>query len=698
MRYDVIVIAGTSESREVIEKQKKQKKKILACVATELGAKMLQEYEIDINIGRLNLDGFMEFFRENPCDLVIDASHPFAKIVTETVKEAAEKLGIAYERYEREKLDYDYDQISYVSDIEEAIKLLNEMDGNVFLTTGVNTSSKYMERVKNSKERLYIRVLDVESSHTGCKNAGYPDSHVFAKMPPFSVEDNLRMIKKANAKVMVSKDSGKTGGVDVKVESCKKAGIPMILIAPPSEKETEEKKKMPRVLISGSNSGCGKTSITCGILRALVNRGMHIQSYKCGPDYIDPMLHGHITKRACRNLDPFFSEEKDLRRLLAKDSEDAQFSVVEGVMGFYDGIGISCEKSTHTVSMATETPTILIVNAKGMSHSVIPLIQGFIGYQKNLIKGVILNRCSKGLYDMIKPEIETKLGIRVIGYFPQKEGIHIGSRHLGLMTAAEIENLDEVLDLLGETAEECIDLDALLEIGNSADPLLKVKASAVPAKKRARIAVADDKAFCFYYKENLEILEQMGAELIPFSPVNDSSLPEDTDGIYLGGGYPETYRKELSENDSMRWEILTAVEAGKPVIAECGGFMYAANHLVETDGSSMPMLGVISTDVQMTKRLSMQFGYVTLETMEDTAFFKKGTKIRAHEFHYSKADQRGKTCHITKQTGRSWEGLYVEKNLMAGYPHFYFDNCKEIAKNFVDLAAKKKEERTLEKL
>lgn len=446
-------------------------------------------------------------------------------------------------------------------------------------------------------------------------------------------------------------------------------------------------KNMPRILIAGANSGCGKTSITCGILKALTDRGLHIQSYKCGPDYIDPMLHGHITGTECRNLDPFFSTEEDLKWLMAKDSRNADFTVAEGVMGYYDGIGVSCEKSSHTVSVATGSPTILIVNVKGMSHTMIPIIKGLISYRENPVKGVILNRCTKGLYEMMKPVIEEELGIRVAGYFPEKEGVHIGSRHLGLMTAAEISNLDEVISLLGQTAEETIDLDLLLDIGRKAEPLPVVEAPAIPEKKRTRIAVAWDKAFCFYYKENLEILEQMGADLVYFSPVLDTELPENIGGIYLGGGYPETYRRELSENVSMRAAIRDAARAGKPVFAECGGFMYSCKNLIETDASSMPMLGLADTDVEMTKRLSMQFGYVYVEADRDTPFFRKGEVIRAHEFHYSRASRRGDACTMRKSTGRSWKGVYVVGNVLAGYPHFYFHNCPEMARRFVDLAA-----------
>ena len=316
----------------------------------------------------------------------------------------------------------------------------------------------------------------------------------------------------------------------------------------------------------------------------------------------------------------------------------------------------------------------------------IPLIKGMVEYLENPVAGVILNRCSKGMFQMMKGEIEKVLPLKVVGYFPQKEGIHIGSRHLGLMTAAEIHNLDQVIDTLGKTAEEGIDLDAILEIGAEASPLSPAKSPPLPRPK-TRIAVAEDKAFCFYYQENLDILEEFGAELVPFSPVNDKTLPENIGGIYLGGGYPETYRKELSENEPMTRAIRQAARMGKPIMAECGGFMYVCKNLIETDGTSMPMLGLIDTDVQMTDRLSMQFGYVTLTAREDSPYFNAGDQVRVHEFHYSKAGDAGDAAILTKSTGRSWEGLHIQGRILAGYPHFYFHNCKGMARRFVDMAA-----------
>lgn len=235
MKYDVLVIAGTTESRQVIEKllEENPQKRILASVATELGKEMLLEYGIDVHVGRLDYEGFLNLLNENPCEKIIDASHPFAKIVSETVKKAADTEGILYERYERKNLHYDYEGIVHVKDVQEAIALLNEMEGNVFLTTGVNTAAAYINGVKNGARRLYIRVLANASSLEGCAKAGYPEDHVFGKMPPFTVEDNVKLIKETGAEVLVSKDSGKTGGVDVKVEACRQTGIRMILIDRP---------------------------------------------------------------------------------------------------------------------------------------------------------------------------------------------------------------------------------------------------------------------------------------------------------------------------------------------------------------------------------------------------------------------------------------------------------------------------------
>ena len=233
MKYDVLVIAGTTESRQVIEEELKKGHRVLASVATDLGAEMLKDYEIDVRVGRLDEQGFLSLLQEEPCGEIIDASHPFAVIVTETVKKAAGKLGLPYRRYVRSQIQYDYQNIFPVEDVEEAIGLLNQMEGNILLTTGANTAAAYARGVDRAFDRVYVRVLDTPASYEACARAGYPDSHVIGEMPPYDLDDNLRLIRQLNARVMVSKDSGRTGGVDVKVEACRQTGIPMILIARP---------------------------------------------------------------------------------------------------------------------------------------------------------------------------------------------------------------------------------------------------------------------------------------------------------------------------------------------------------------------------------------------------------------------------------------------------------------------------------
>ena len=442
-----------------------------------------------------------------------------------------------------------------------------------------------------------------------------------------------------------------------------------------------------------------------------------VSSCKCGPDYIDPMFHKEVLGVDSKNLDLFFSSEDELRKEYAKHAADAELVITEGVMGYYDGMRLdSVTASSYDVARTLDIPAVLILPCKGAALSLCAVVSGIVSFQKDSnIQGIILNRVSKMLYPRLKKMLEDHLksegyDIPVLGYIPQDEAFCLESRHLGLVTPQEICHLKEQMTKAGNIVTETVDLDRLYQIaqgeqkanspekgqikqnmrnGQSREPfqcdMEKYKSS---DDGKVRVGVAKDAAFCFYYKENLEILEQLGAELCYFSPVNDVQLPEGSDGIYLGGGYPETYRRELAENVSMKESICEAAKAGKPIIAECGGFMYVCNHLVETDDSSMEMLGLIDTDVHMTKRLSMQFGYVTLNALCDTAFFKKNTNIRAYEFHYSKADKRGDSCEIKKYSGKCWNGLYVKENIMAGYPHFYFHNCREVAERFVDMAEK----------
>ncbi len=450
---------------------------------------------------------------------------------------------------------------------------------------------------------------------------------------------------------------------------------------------------IPRILVAGVNSGCGKTTITCAILKALVDRKFIVQPYKCGPDYIDPMLHTHITKTESRNLDPFFLDAKQLEQVFIKDAVEAEIAVIEGVMGFYDGIGMSKKASTHSVAEATKTPVILVMNVKGMANTMIPILRGLKEYNfgDNQIKGVILNQCTKGLYDSIKPLIEEETGIIVCGYFPVNEKITVKSRHLGLMTADEIENLDDIVEELGKMASETIDLEQILMLAKSASvmedeekvPSEIEKVREEIGEQNVKIAVARDKAFCFYYRENLDILEQMGAKLCYFSPLKDKKLPEDICGIYFGGGYPEAYAKELSANKMIQREITAAHKKGIPIIGECGGYMYLCRELIDIDGETFSMTGLIDTKIEMTKNLNLNFGYVTATAQKEANFVSKGEKIYAHEFHYSKAEPSGELFEMEKASGKKWNGVFSDKNLMAGYPHWYFRNCLSMAGSFV---------------
>ena len=355
--------------------------------------------------------------------------------------------------------------------------------------------------------------------------------------------------------------------------------------------------RLPRIMLAAPSSGSGKTLITCGILQALVNRGFRVASFKCGPDYIDPMFHSRVIGVKSGNLDTFFTDKATTRYLFGRSAAEAEISVAEGVMGYYDGLGgISEEASSSDVAAALNMPVVLVVNCRGMSISVVPLIKGFLEYQTpSRIKGVILNQMPKSLYADMKAQIERWLPVKVLGYVPKVEDLVLESRHLGLVLPGEIESLKEKLNRLAAVLEESIDLDAFLALAYEA-PDFTYETPELPklsGGKKVRIGVAEDDAFCFTYRDNFQMLKDMGAELVPFSPIKDEALPEGIDGLILSGGYPELHAKALSENASMRRAIHGAVAAGLPCIAECGGFLYLHRILEGSDGVEYPMADVI---------------------------------------------------------------------------------------------------------
>ncbi|ADL51963.1 cobyrinate a,c-diamide synthase [Clostridium cellulovorans] len=450
-----------------------------------------------------------------------------------------------------------------------------------------------------------------------------------------------------------------------------------------------------RIIIAGSNSGCGKTTITAGIIKGFINRGLNVDSYKCGPDYIDPMFHSYITKKPSRNLDSFFLNKNDLNYLLYNTSKDADLSIIEGVMGLYDGLAMTTRASTYEVAEYTNTPIIVVINVTGMATTLLSIIKGILEYQKaKLIKGVILNNCSAGMYSIFKDAIEQEFDIKVVGYVQFNEEISLDSRHLGLVLAKEIEDLDCKLTKVGEMAEATIDLDEIYKISKAAvnldciipDFQKTIKEFTKSMKDKVRIAVAYDNAFCFYYKDNLELLERLGAELVYFSPLNDESLPEDIDGIYIGGGYPELYLEKLSSNKTMLEELKNLVKGEIPIIAECGGYMYLSNSITGNTGNTYTMVEGIDSNIYMTKNLNPRFGYITLEAKSDSLILNANEKAKGHEFHYSKDDGKYQGFTITKPSGKQWSDVAASETNYCGYPHLYFYSNVNIAINFIKKA------------
>lgn len=443
--------------------------------------------------------------------------------------------------------------------------------------------------------------------------------------------------------------------------------------------------RTPGILLTAPASGSGKTLITCGILQALVNRGQKIVSFKCGPDYIDPMFHGKVIGTKSRNLDTFFTDADTTRYLYEKNTEGFDLAVVEGVMGYYDGLGgIRTEGSTYDVARTLDLPAILIVNCRGASLSVLATVRGFLEYQKDShICGVILNQISPMIYGQLRVLIEQELQIRVFGYVPKMANLSLDSRHLGLVLPGEIRALQKKLNDLAEKLEETLDLDGMISeiktaeyrTAGKSDIRKEIRALSFPDK--IRIAVAEDDAFCFTYLDNLELLEEMGAKLVPFSPLRDGRLPEAVSGLILSGGYPELHAKELGSNRSMRASVRKAVADGMPCIAECGGFLYLHRELEDTDGRFYPMAGVLDAKAYRTEKLS-RFGYVTLTAEEDQLLGKAGTQIRGHEFHYWDSESCGESFHARKPAGRrEWDCVHGTNTLYAGFPHlFYYSNLQ----------------------
>ena len=442
---------------------------------------------------------------------------------------------------------------------------------------------------------------------------------------------------------------------------------------------------MLQLVLAAPRSGSGKTTAACALLAALTARGLTPCAFKSGPDYIDPMFHSRIIGAKSANLDLHFFSENTLRFLLAKNAAGCDVSVIEGAMGFYDGAGLTTWKtSAYELALVTKTPVVLVVNARGAALSVLAVIEGFLRFRpESGIRGVILNQCTAMTYASLSAAIEERFGIRCFGFLPRLDECVLESRHLGLVTAGEIRDLREKMQTLAAQAEKTLGIDALLALAHEAEPLDYTPA-VLPKKEKIRLAVARDNAFCFYYEDSLDAVREMGGELVPFSPITDGALPENIDGLYLGGGYPELYAKELGENASMRASVRAALERGVPCIAECGGFMY----LTEAIGDE-PMAGFLPGTCFDTGKLT-RFGYVTLRAKKDNLLCRAGGEIAAHEFHHWDCTCPGDAFAAEKPTGRRWECAAASDTLYAGYPHFHFYSNLEFLYSFYDACIKEK--------
>jgi cobyrinic acid a,c-diamide synthase len=448
----------------------------------------------------------------------------------------------------------------------------------------------------------------------------------------------------------------------------------------------------PRLVIAGTHSGVGKTSVVLGLMGALRGRGVHVQGFKVGPDFIDPMYHRQVTGAPSYNLDSWLMGRDGVRRAFAKVAPSQGVSIIEGVMGMFDGRSNGPEGSTAEVARLLRAPVVLVIDVGGMSRSAAAIVQGYARFERGArIVGVLLNQVG-GMrhYQLVKAAIEDEAGVAVWGYLPWDRTLVLPERHLGLVPVEEAAAFQQVCAQLGETAARYMDLDPLLAAAQAALPLeVPDEERADVRGPRARIGVARDAAFNFYYEANLLWLRRCGAELIEFSPLADPALPPDLDGLYLGGGFPEVFAKRLSENRPFLDSLHRVHRAQMPIYAECGGLMYLVEAIQDQSGTGYPMAGVLPGTCRLTDRLQ-NFGYKEAVSLRDSLLGPAGLRTRGHEFHYSRWEGRpeGKSLYRTRSShGDEADEGYGEGHLAASYVHLHFDACPQVAEALVEGAA-----------
>ena len=448
----------------------------------------------------------------------------------------------------------------------------------------------------------------------------------------------------------------------------------------------------PRLVIAGTHSGVGKTSMVLGILGALCNRGVRVQGFKVGPDFIDPMYHREVTGTASYNLDAWLMGQEGVRQAFARVAPADGVAVIEGVMGMFDGRAVGNDGSTAEVAAILRSPVLLVIDVGGMSRSAAALVQGYARFDPDVrVAGVVLNRVGGPRhYQLVKTAIEGQAGVAVWGYLPWNDALVLPERHLGLVPVGEDAAFQRVCAELGAAAERTIDVAAILAAAHAA-PVFDVPTAAVPgaSEVRARIGVARDAAFNFYYDANLQWLCRWGAEVVEFSPLEDHELPTDVDGLYLGGGYPEVFAKGLSENIALMTSLRRAHHAGMPIYAECGGLMYLVEAIQDAAGARYAMVGLLPGICRLTDRLQ-NFGYKEVVSLRESVLGGAGLRTRGHEFHYSTWEGRPAASSLyqtrSSRGDESAEG-YSVGNLTASYVHLHFDACPQVPRSLVEKAA-----------
>ena len=436
------------------------------------------------------------------------------------------------------------------------------------------------------------------------------------------------------------------------------------------------KKQVKRIMIAGTGSGSGKTTLVCGILQCFLRRGIVPSAFKCGPDYIDPMFHREALGVSAGNLDGFFCDDNTLRYLLAENTKEESIAVIEGVMGYFDGIGMTERASSFAVAAATETPVVLVIGCRGMAASVKAVLRGYVGSEpegRRRIRGVIFNMLPESLYEGAAA-CARELGLIPLGFVPQRSDIVLESRHLGLVMPGETEEIDRRLGLMADMLEETVDIDGILSIAEGAPWITSenIWEGVEKLPQALRVGVAKDEAFCFLYRDNLDFLLRAGCELVYFSPLRDKELPDGIGLLLLCGGYPELYAAGLSKNAAMRGAVRAWIAKGRPCIAECGGFLYLHEELEDSVGIVHPMACALPGRGIKGKRLG-NFGYIGLTAQRDNLLCKKGERLRAHEFHYWGCEDNGDAFRAEKASdGRSWSTAEADGALYAGFPHLYF--------------------------